>query len=117
MIVCQFTQKFRVKPVFDKLRNDVTFPFVEPFCCSGRQLGGFFYANKNVASVAVSMHQVVLHQHGKKRLRSDIGDDFVHIVIVAFVKAYRFSLNELLDQYFVGRLRMHFWESNIPFIN
>lgn len=38
-------------------------------------------------------------------------------MIVALVKAYRFSLNELLDQYFVGRLRMHFWESNIPFIN
>lgn len=70
----------------------------------------------DIASMAVSMHEVMLHQHRKECLCADIGDNSVEIMNIVFIETYGVALDELLDQHFVGRLRVGTGKSHI-FVN
>lgn len=67
--------------------------------------------------MAVSMDKVVLHQHGKEGFCADVGDYFVHVVLVALVEADCFAFNKLLNEDFVGGDRMYFRETYVFFVD
>ena len=52
--------------------------------------------NDDITCMAVGMDEIVLHQHRKEGLSTQVGNGFVHVMDVVLVKSYCFSLDELL---------------------
>jgi hypothetical protein len=47
--------------------------------------------------VAVSVNKIIFQEHRKKSFGSNVGNDFVEIVVVILIEADRSSLDVLLD--------------------
>jgi hypothetical protein len=63
--------------------------------------------------VAVRVHEVVLHEHGKESLGSDVGNHLVHVVHVGLVETDGLPVNILLNQHLVGRLLVGYRETDV----
>lgn len=63
--------------------------------------------------MAISMNEIILHQHREKCLSSYIRNQPIQIMLVILVIRNGLTINELLDQNFISRLREGLWESDI----